>query len=169
MNDAANRFSWFNNPETIRPYLGRLSFTTQKQIEDAISAAIQTDPLSGYLELSIDTLENPSYIGNIFLRNINLSDRSAEFGILIGVKDLLGSGFGRDATRTMLSYGFDELNLHRIWLTTFSFNERAIKCFRKCGFKQEGLLRETLFAGGEYHDTMVMSILENEWRASVQD
>lgn len=165
MDDVPNRFSWFNNSEIIRPYLGRLTFTTRKQVEEAITDAAKLDPLLGYIELSIDKTPNLRYIGNIFLRNINLFNRSAEFGIVIGIPDLLGVGLGFDAALLMLGYGFDELQLHRIWLTVFSFNERAEKCFTKCGFKREGLLRETIFAGGKFHDTIFMSILENEWRA----
>lgn len=163
--DLAERHAWFNDPEVVRPYLGRLVFTPKRKIEENLSIALQLDPFSGYLELAVENLDDARYVGNIFLRNIRFDDRSAEFGIFIGVKECWDAGLGSEATTLMLSYGFEELHLHRIWLTVFSFNKRAIRCFEKCGFNLEGLLKETLFAQGSYHDTLIMAILDKEWKS----
>jgi RimJ/RimL family protein N-acetyltransferase len=65
--------------------------------------------------------------------------------------------------RLMVNYGFKELNLHRIELDVFAFNTRAIRVYENIGFKREGLLRDTLFYDGEFHDTVLMSILEDDW------
>jgi len=64
----------------------------------------------------------------------------------------------------MLGYGFERLGLHRIYLRVYANNPRAICCYEKAGFRKEGTLRESHFSGGRYWDTIVMGILEGEWR-----
>jgi RimJ/RimL family protein N-acetyltransferase len=67
--------------------------------------------------------------------------------------------------RVLMRLGFDKMNLHRLWLHVHDYNQRAIASYEKCGFKREGVLREEHFARGGYHDTIVMGILESEYRA----
>jgi len=67
--------------------------------------------------------------------------------------------------RDLMRLGFDKMNLHRLWLHVHDYNQRAIASYEKCGFKREGVLREDHFARGEYHDTIVMGILESEYHA----
>ncbi|WP_371413714.1 GNAT family N-acetyltransferase [Virgibacillus sp. Bac330] len=64
---------------------------------------------------------------------------------------------------TIINYGFEQLNLHRIELEVFDFNTRARKSYEKLGFKQEGIRREVLFYDGEYHHAIMMSILKDEY------
>jgi RimJ/RimL family protein N-acetyltransferase len=64
----------------------------------------------------------------------------------------------------MLGHGFNNLNLHRIELGVFDFNPRAIHVYEKLGFKREGVLRDYLFSDGAYHDQILMSILDHEYR-----
>ena len=63
----------------------------------------------------------------------------------------------------MLRFAFDEMNLNRVSLHVFEFNERAIACYEKCGFKLEGRLREAHFADGKYSDELIMGILRHEF------
>ena len=65
----------------------------------------------------------------------------------------------------MLAHAFDTLGLHRVGLTVFAFNERAIRSYRKVGFLVEGHAREAIWRDGRYWDEVAMSILEPEWRA----
>ncbi len=104
-------------------------------------------------------------IGGIDLRGIAWTDRIAEIGIVIGVKEYWGKGYGTDAMRVLMRLAFDTMNLHRLWLRVFDFNPRAIRSYEKCGFRREGLLREDKFMRGRYHDALVMAILEHEYRA----
>src|SRR5690606_6936574 len=91
-------------------------------------------------------------------------DRSAVLGIMIGEKTHWNRGYGTDAIMTMLAYGFDALNLHRIELTVSEDNARGIACYRKCGFVEEGRLRQNRFARGRYWDSLLMSVLAEEFR-----
>jgi RimJ/RimL family protein N-acetyltransferase len=63
----------------------------------------------------------------------------------------------------LIDYAFNTLNLHRLELSVYSFNVRAIKCYRKLGFKEEGRSREAFFGHGQYHDILQMGLLEGEW------
>jgi RimJ/RimL family protein N-acetyltransferase len=63
-----------------------------------------------------------------------------------------------------LTYGFDDLRLHRIDLRVLAFNERAIRCYRKCGFVVEGRLRDAALVDGERHDDLIMGLLASEFR-----
>ena len=75
----------------------------------------------------------------------------------------MNRGYGTDAIETILKYAFNKMNLHKIELRVYEFNKRALKCYEKCGFKIEGVMREDLFRDGKYHNTIFMSILRSEF------
>ena len=104
-------------------------------------------------------------IGNCGLFGFDWKNRFAEFGILIGEKDAWGHGYGTDAARLILRFGFDELNLNRVWLRVYDFNPRAGRAYKKAGYVQEGIYRQALYREGAYHDIHVMSVLRDEWQA----
>ena len=83
--------------------------------------------------------------------------------IFIGEEENRSKGYGTEALKLLLDYGFNYLNLHSIMLCVMSFNERAIACYKKVGFKEAGRLRENYFLNGKYHDVVYMDILENEF------
>jgi RimJ/RimL family protein N-acetyltransferase len=114
---------------------------------------------------AIETLAERRYVGAISFNVIDWLNRSAGLGIVIGDKSLWGKGYGTDAMRVLMRLGFDKMNLHRLWLHVHNYNPRAIASYEKCGFKREGVLREDRFYRGRYHDTIVMGILEGEYRA----
>lgn len=111
----------------------------------------------------IVTLENDEMIGTISLENMNYINRSAELGIFIGDETYRGKGIGKEAIHLMLDYGFNYLNLNSIQLTVLTFNERAIACYKKCGFKEVGKLREAYYLNGKYYDKILMDILRSEF------
>jgi len=102
-------------------------------------------------------------IGIVKLNNINWVDRKAEYGIMIGNMGYWSQGHGEEATRLLLSYAFDRLDLHRVYLDTYEYNNRAIRCYEKCGFKKEGCLRKGRYWRGGRHDIVIMSILQEEF------
>ena len=126
------------------------------------SAALPSDKKKTFV---IETLTDRRYIGSIGFNVINWTNRSAEVGIVISEKPLWGKGYGTDAMRVMMRLAFDKMNLRRLWLYVFDYNPRAIASYEKCGFKREGVLRQEHFARGKYHDSIVMGILESEYRA----
>ena len=75
-----------------------------------------------------------------------------------------GKGYGQDAVRTLLDYGFRHLNLARIALRVLADDERAVGAYRKAGFVEEGRLRAHAWYDGARHDELVMSVLREEWQ-----
>ena len=94
---------------------------------------------------------------------LNWLHRDAFVAIGIGERDYWGKGFGTDAMRITLRYAFEELNLHRVSLTVWGVNERAIRSYINAGFRVEGRLRETMRRDGRPMDMLVMGILRSEF------
>lgn len=105
-----------------------------------------------------------NYIGYCILRDIQNRHGNLELGILIGDRAYWGHGYGREVIGLLLRYGFHYLGARRIALTTHAKNERAIHCYRACGFVEEGRPRKVVWIEGEYTDLVEMSILREEWQ-----
>ena len=104
------------------------------------------------------------FIGQCALFHFDHIARTAELGITIGDRAYWGRGYGREALALLLDYGFRHHNLHRIWLTVNSTNERAMAAYRSCGFREEGRQREHVWSDGHYIDLVYMGLLRREWR-----
>jgi RimJ/RimL family protein N-acetyltransferase len=103
-------------------------------------------------------------IGHVGLYKIDHRVRAAEFGILIGDRSTWGKGLGRACARFAIEYGFDELNLRRIYIEVLATNERSIKLCRSLGFVDEGRLRQAQWQHGNYVDVILMGLLAEEYR-----
>ena len=117
------------------------------------------------LSLAVHVRATDRLIGTCALSQLDSDNGSALFHITIGEKDVWGRGYGTEATRLMLDHAFGTLSLHRIGLSVFSFNERAIRSYRSCGFVVEGRAREAIWRDGRWWDEVSMSVLESDWRA----
>ena len=89
-------------------------------------------------------------------------------GIHIGERDFWGKGYGTDALRVLLHYGFDELNLQRVSLSVLEGNARAMRSYEKCGFRLEGRERQAWAYDGRRWDEIYMGLLREEWRSNEQ-
>lgn len=99
-------------------------------------------------------------IGHADFSNINKQSKSARIcSVLVGDKKSRNKGFGTQIINELVRIGFDEMKLHRIDLGVYDFNKQAIKCYEKCGFQIEGLLKENIKFENEYWSTYNMSIL----------
>jgi RimJ/RimL family protein N-acetyltransferase len=116
----------------------------------------------GNYNFAIEDIETNKYIGGCGIQNVNWLARVATVGIMIGDKDYWGKGYGTDAMKVLINFIFNDMNINKIRLGTFSFNERAIKSYEKCGFKVEGVLKDEIFKDGKYYDEIIMSIFNNK-------
>lgn len=112
---------------------------------------------------NIIDLNSNKLIGAIGLEKFNWTSRNAILGIFIGDENYRNNGYGTEAIKLLLEFGFKYLNLHSIRLSLLSVNERAHKCYLKCGFKDAGKSREEIFLNGKYYDKLYMDILEGEF------
>ena len=149
---------WLNDFETT-DYLGRSALLTTLQSEKEYLEK-NYNPEATFV---IVTLDENKLIGTVSLENIKSVNRSATLGIFIGDKNYRSKGYGAEAIRLILEYGFKYLNLHNIKLDLMEFNQRALKCYEKCGFKEYGRRRKCIFLNGKYYDSIAMDILEEEF------
>ena len=118
------------------------------------------------LGFAIETLADPAVlVGHVSVFNIRAKNRNAIIGIALG-REHHGHGYGTDAMRVIVGYGFRELGLHRIALSVAEFNQAGIRAYEKAGFTVEGRRRETVLHDGRWYDDVLMSILDYEWATS---
>lgn len=110
-------------------------------------------------------LGDDRFIGTTWFKEVNRLDGNAELAIYMD-RDHIGSGWGTDAVRTLLAFGFGTLGLERVWLTVMADNARAIRSYEKVGFKLEGVMRRSFRVKGQLTDSLLMSILRDEWEAA---
>ena len=114
---------------------------------------------------AIETLDDPPVlVGNIGLFDVRTKDRCATLAIALG-REYIGRGYGTDAVRVIVGYGFREMGLHRIQLSVAPFNPAGIRAYEKAGFVEEGRQRESVLHDGRWYDEVLMSILDREWAA----
>ncbi|MEG6567857.1 GNAT family protein [Thermoanaerobacterium saccharolyticum] len=156
------KFVEFRNSEDSRNFLmtGIPYPVTENSVLEWLSKRANPNE-SG--EFAIIYNETKEYIGNISYGNVDWKNRHCEIAIVIGEEKYRNRGLGSEAVMTLLDFIFNELNLHRVELKVYDFNERAIRCYEKCGFKKEGLLREVVYKHGRYINEWLMSIVKDEF------
>ena len=162
LEDAERWAEWFNDLEVTIP-LGDEAYTPtslegeQEAIRDILKNNLHV--------FSIVDLETDQAIGRCLFFNVDAVNRTAMLGIVIGEKSRWDQGYGREAVSLLLDYGFNLLNLNSVMLGTFSFNERAIRCYEKVGFKLIGRRREARIIAGEKYDLVLMDILAGQFES----
>lgn len=163
--DVASVRAWANDLETIR-YLSSRYWMPQSQADaaDFVDHAMRAGTNGAYFVIA--AREDERYLGQVDLFTINWRLRSAEMGIVMGAEALRGQGYGTQAVQLLLTYAFGMLGLERVELEVAAENERAIRCYRRAGFVQEGVKRHAFMIGGRYSDLVIMSALAGDWRAA---
>jgi len=151
---------WRNNP-TIRPHF----FTPYPIMRSKQERWYETYISRGdSMIFLIVPKDQGSPIGMIGLDHIDHQNQKAEFGrLLIADISQHKKGYAHDATLTLLNYAFFDLNINRVYLRVYADNERAIGLYQRCGFKQEGVERDAIFARGLFRDVTWMAILRREF------
>jgi diamine N-acetyltransferase len=152
---------WFNDLE-VTQYLNTSLQMTEMAEEKWIENLGNQQNRAVFV---IEAIEGDSSkpIGNTGLHNINAWDHNATFGITIGEKDYWSRGYGTEAARLIINYGFEVLNLYRINSGVISFNERSLRMHRSVGFKEEGRQRGNIYKNGKFHDIIILGMLREEW------
>ncbi|SFS65833.1 GNAT family N-acetyltransferase [Marininema halotolerans] len=158
--DSERYFLMMFNQETRR-FTGSQRSFTKEQIQRYIADQSHD---SSRLLLLIALKEDHSVIGDIQLLDIDPLNRNCYLRISLDDPRHQGKGYGNEAMKLMLDYAFGILNLHRIELNVYAYNDRAIRLYEKLGFKKEGVQRDALFYDHTYHDSIIMSMLEDEYR-----
>jgi len=153
---------WYSDPEIARLTRYQQSPLSGDEVQRFFYARIMgTD----FLAMAIHIRDTDRLIGTCAFSQIDGDNGSTLFHITIGEPDAWGRGYGTEATELMVAHAFRRLSLHRVALTVFEFNTRAIRAYEKCGFAVEGRAREAIFRDGRYWDEIHMSVLLEEWEA----
>lgn len=151
-----------NDPEItqyLALYLPLTEIEEEKWLEDLVTKRKGSDVV-----LAIEDIKSRKLIGNCGLHRIDPKNHDAIFGITIGDKKYHGRGYGTEAAKLIIDYGFNQLNLHRIGSSVYDFNPRSLNLHKALGFKEEGKLRKKQFKNGEYHDEILLGLLKEEWK-----
>lgn len=103
------------------------------------------------------------FIGVVYLTDIDTINRTGFYGILIGEKKYQGKGYGTLALLKILEHAFCNLNLNKVFGFFLEENIRSINVAKKCGFSEEGIMRQHVFKNGEYKNIVIMSVLKEEF------
>jgi len=164
---AALLAHWLDDPE-VRHWLHSSEFSPEERSRAAIETKLRevwADPS----EVRFAIEAEGATIGDIGLIGIHPTAKRAEMSIVIGAKPYWSRGYGADALRVLLRYGFGDLGLRRITLIADADNLRGIACYRRCGFQHEGVLRAHRLRYGQPLDMVAMAVLGEEFAALEAD
>ncbi|HEY0159024.1 MAG TPA: GNAT family protein [Thermoanaerobaculia bacterium] len=152
--DAERCYRWMNDPSIVRTLKSRYPIAFQNEIEwlDRAMHASVTER-----HFAIERKDDRTHIGNASIHDIEWVSRVASFGLFIGEPSAWNRGFGSDAIRTLVRFAFDEMNLRKLRINVFDYNDRAKHVLEVQGFVQEGRLRAEFYRDGAYHDIVVLS------------
>jgi len=160
--DAADMFASLADQEIMR-LTGTHGTLTLEQVQTHCEQVPGRADRADYI---IESIEHPGMAqGEVVLNEIDFDNHIASFRISLYGSDRFSKGMGTEATRLMLNFGFDILNLHKIELEVYAFNPRALRVYRKVGFVEEGIRRDALLWEGERVDAIMMGLLRTEYRA----
>jgi RimJ/RimL family protein N-acetyltransferase len=157
--------TWYQDAEFMRlldarPASPQSAESLHTWLEEAQKAS------DGYL-FAVRLLEDDTLIGFIELDGILWTHGAAWFSIAIGLSGYREKGYGTEAARLTLAFAFQELNMHRVQATVFSYNRRSMAMFERLGFQHEGAFREFIHRDGQRYDMLLYGILRREFEKPV--
>ena len=156
--DAERCYRWMNDPNIVRTLKARYPIAFQNEMEwlDRAMDASATER-----HFAIERKDDRSHIGNASIHDIEWVSRTAAFGLFVGEPSAWNRGFGSDAIRTLVRFAFDEMNLRKLHINVFDYNDRAKHILEGQGFVAEGRLRQEFYREGAYHDIVILSIFRD--------
>lgn len=157
-----NMFQWANDSEvTYYMFMGAMP-NSMELLEEEYKQLMSS---KNDVVFAIVDKETDIHVGNVGLHVINWISQSAEFRIIIGEKEYWNKNYGTEATKLAVQYGFEKLNLNKVWLGVNAEHKGGIKAYGNAGFVREGILRQEIYCNGRYYNAVRMSILRGEYFA----
>ncbi|MFZ1057702.1 MAG: GNAT family protein [Candidatus Rokuibacteriota bacterium] len=158
--DAAVLAPWMNDDEVTHFMFTGQRPLTIAQLAEEIRRQTENPAHTVFLVEDRATRRPIGYAG---LYDIHPTARKAEFRILLGAREFWNKGYGTEVTELLTFYGFDRLNLNKLWLGVIDDNKGAVRAYEKAGFREEGRLRQELYRNSRYYDSIRMSVLREEY------
>lgn len=166
--DLEHMRKWVNDPDVVDNLSDIFLFPhTLNTTEDFLNLVLNARSRDT-CHFVIANKETEAYLGQIDLIQIDWKNRSAEIGIVLGDEKNRGKGYGSESIKLLQYFVFNRLNMNRLEIKVRDFNARAYRCYKKCGFKEEGRLRQHFFINGKYADTLLLSLLKPEYEEICQ-
>lgn len=152
--DAERCYRWMNDPNIVRTLKARYPIAFSNELEWLERAMC---PAAGERHFAIERKDDRTHIGNASIHDADWVSRTAAFGLFIGEPAAWNRGFGSDAIRALVRFAFEEMNLRKLRINVFDYNDRAKHVLQAQGFVQEGRLRREFYREGVYHDIVILS------------
>lgn len=156
--DLERCYRWMNDPVIVRTLKSRYPIPFQQE-QAWLEEAVEHSATSRHF--AIERREDRHHIGNTSLHDIDWVSRAAWFGLFIGEPTAWNKGFGRDAVTTLVKFAFEEMNLHKLRINVFDYNEKAKHLLGSLGFVQEGRLERDFYKEGAWQDIVILSIFRD--------
>ena len=157
--DVDANHAFVNDYATLRGMLSGIPFPASMEDEYRWLEQ-QTSYSRGEYQFAVEDFEG-SLVGRCGVIRLDWKNRVAELAIMIGTP-YRGRGYGTEAMELLCDFCFREMNLHKLKVSVFSFNEAAIRCYEKNGFVREGVLRGEIFRDGAYRDVTLLARFSEE-------
>jgi [ribosomal protein S5]-alanine N-acetyltransferase len=158
--------NWRNNDEIWAMIGSPKHFVSSEYERQWILDAIHNQK---EIKLGVCLKENNELIGLATIKDINWINRSAHCPSMIGEKKYWSKGLGSEARLLLLKYAFFEKGFERIWGLILEDNINSIRMAEKCGYKKEGLLRNSVYKNGKFHNQIMVSVLREEFDVIVEE
>ena len=156
--DAERCYRWMNDPNIVRTLKSRYPIAFQNEVQ-WLEGAMQSTPTERHF--AIERKDDRTHIGNASIHDIDWVSRTGWFGLFIGEPTAWNRGFGGDAVQTLVRFAFDEMNLRKLRINVFQYNERAKHVLEACGFVAEGRLARDFYREGTFHDIVIYSMFRD--------
>ena len=156
--DAERCYRWMNDPNVVRTLKSRYPIAFQNELE-WLERAMQ--PSVTERHFAIERRDDRAHIGNASIHDIDWVSRTGWFGLFIGDPSAWNRGFGTDSILTLVRFAFDEMNLGKLRVNVFDYNDRARHVLLTHGFVQEGRLVRDFYRDVEYHDLVILSVFRD--------
>ena len=160
--DDVEEYAQMVNDIKVSVGLGYLSYTNIIDFESEKEFLISVKKEKMF---AVRLLENDNLLGNVGFNSVDLLNRTATMGIMLGNSNYQRKGYGIEAVKLILDYGFSFLNLRNISLNVFEYNEAAYNLYKKVGFKEVGRLRKAVEIMGKTYDVIIMDMLKEEFQS----
>ncbi|ASK61886.1 alanine acetyltransferase [Virgibacillus phasianinus] len=166
INDTAELFAFMHDKETMK-YITPHPVCTIDEMKDKVHGQLKRYEWRKEIPWVIVNKSNEELIGQFSLHKLNMWHKKAEMGVTIK-KEYQAKGVMTEILEQILAFGFETLGLNRIVGDIFAGNMGSEKLLRNYGFMKEGVLRQTDFDGENYHDTVVYSMMKEEYKGSLK-
>jgi diamine N-acetyltransferase len=158
--DIALLHQWANDPD-IRGLTGEVR---PSSFEGAVEFYQRIQKSEDRIWLAVVSRETDQVIGETGLLRMFPAWRTTDWSLIIGDKSVRGKGYGTEVAQLMLNYAFGHQNFHRVSIGVVGFNTKALKFYEQLGFKREGIQRDGYYYEHQYHEFVMMSMLDDEFR-----